>query len=538
MLQKFARRADLLAAILSLAAVLAAFLVARQVFEGLAHLEDEQAFTWQAQALARGKMWLPSPEFPKSFLWPFVIDHNGKRFGKYPLGWPLLLALGEALDVRIWVNPLLGGLGVWLTYLLGKRAFGSLTGLLAAGLTLSSPFFLMLSGSLLSHPLGLVLSAGFILCWLEAFVELPSQASFTPRRRTRAAILAGLALGALALTRPWTAVGVALPCAFHGIFLLLRGESSTRQRLLLFGGVALCLALLHFAWQWAVSGDPQLNPYTLWWPYDQIGFGPGHGPKPEGHTLAKAYQHLRYDLRGGFQDLFGWGHLSWIFLPLGLLAVFAQPKRPAWLARLLLAGPFASLLLVYMAYWVGNDIFGPRYYYEGLFGLTILSAAGIVWLEDRLRRGMGAWGRRFAGAAQAKKRFHSVAAHGGRFLVALALLGLVGANLVSYLPQRLEGLKGLYGISREKLAPFLEAPAQALTPALVIVHPQRKWIEYGALLALESPFLDTPFIFAYSRGAETDAQLAALYPERRVLHYYADEPGIFYNAPRDAAGAD
>ena len=145
-------RADRIALVLSLLAVVAAFLVADRIFENIAHLEDEIAYLWQAQAIAHGDLTLPSPPHPHSFLVPFVVDYKGLRFGKYPLGWPVLLGVGVRLGVRNLVNPLLAGLGVWLTYRLGKKIFGETVGLLAAGLTLTSPFFLVNSGSLLSHP--------------------------------------------------------------------------------------------------------------------------------------------------------------------------------------------------------------------------------------------------------------------------------------------------------------------------------------------------------------------------------------------------
>ena len=37
-------------------------------------------------------------------------------------------------------------------------------------------------------------------------------------------------------------------------------------------------------------------------------------------------------------------------------------------------------VLVYLAYWIGAILFGPRYYYEGIYSLTLISAAGIAWL--------------------------------------------------------------------------------------------------------------------------------------------------------------
>ena len=133
---------DWLALLLSLAAIGAALAVAGGVFENLAHLEDEMAYVWQAQVIARGDLALQTPPCPRCFLVPFVVDYEGLRFGKYPLGWPALLAVGIRLGGRGLVNPLLAGLGVWLTYLLGRRLTDGKTALLGAGLLVSSPFFL------------------------------------------------------------------------------------------------------------------------------------------------------------------------------------------------------------------------------------------------------------------------------------------------------------------------------------------------------------------------------------------------------------
>ncbi|MFQ5615953.1 MAG: hypothetical protein ACE5GO_05780, partial [Anaerolineales bacterium] len=145
-------RSDWIALFLSLLAVAAAYLVADRVFERMPHLEDEFAYVWQARVIATGQLTIETPPHPKKFLVPFVVDHEGRRFGKYPLGWPALLGIGVWAGLRDWVNPLLAGLGVWLTYRLGRKLMGETVGLLAALLTLTSPFFLLNAGSLLSHP--------------------------------------------------------------------------------------------------------------------------------------------------------------------------------------------------------------------------------------------------------------------------------------------------------------------------------------------------------------------------------------------------
>ena len=313
------------ALVLSVVAVIVTAWVTWHIFEAMPHLEDEVAYAWQAAVIAKGQLTLPSPEYRQSFLVPFVVDYQGRRFGKYPLGWPVLLAVGVRLGIRWLINPLLAGFGTWLTFLLGKRLFNERVGLLAAVLTLTSPFFLMNSGSLLSHPFGLVLSAAFVLAWLEAFApaegpltELDNKPSFKQpwvKRPWVPTFVAALTLGGLILTRPFTAVAVCLPFALHGLYLLIRGDWPTRRRLLVMGTIVLILASLLFLWQFAVTGDPMLNPYTLWWSYDTVGFGPSDGL--HGNTLARAWVNTADSLRVGWSDLFGWGEYSWIFFRLG-----------------------------------------------------------------------------------------------------------------------------------------------------------------------------------------------------------------------------
>jgi 4-amino-4-deoxy-L-arabinose transferase-like glycosyltransferase len=496
-------RADRLALLLSLMAVIAAYIVADRVFQLMPHIEDEMAYVWQADAISGGHLTLPSPPEHESFLVPFVVDYHGQRFGKYPPGWPALLAIGVFFGARSLVNPLLAGLGVWLAYRLGKRVFSEAVGLLAGVLTLTSPFFLMNSGSLLSHPFGLVLSEAFALAWLDAWNDQYPK----PWLPT---LTAALSLGLLTITRPLTAVGLGLPFAIHGVYLLIKGGWQTRRRLIVFGLVTGGLASLLYVWQFAVTGSPTLNPYTLWWPYDKVGFGPGVGRVPGGHTLYQAYINTKFSLNVGLYDVAGWLKLSWIFLPFGLLATLRNWK--GWL----LASVFPSLVIFYLAYWIGANLFGPRYYYEGLYSWTLISAAGIAYLAGWPVQPDAPW-RSFAGGWRR-----------ARPLAMTAILSLLLCmDLLFYVPPRVGGMYGLYGISRSRLEPFLTAKAREFTPALVIVHPD-KWTEYGALLELEDTKLDTPFIFAISRGTTADTSVADDFPDRTIIHYFPSEPDQFH----------
>jgi hypothetical protein len=284
-----------------------------------------------------------------------------------------------------------------------------------------------------------------------------------------------------------------------------------------FGLLAAALASLLFAWQYLVTGDPFLNTYTLWWPYDKVGFGPGYGVMPEGHNLAYANVNTRFSLKVGWHDLFGWGAFSWIFLPFGIWA--ARRNGQAWL----IAGVFPSLVLVYMAYFIGSWIVGPRYYYEGLYSLTLLSAAGILFLAGLPHKP----GENIQAASGWTKRWWR---QWRPLLVTALVTALVGMNLLYYTPLRLEGLHNLYGIGRKNLEPFLTPEIQEYTPALIIVHSE-DWMSYGALLALEDPYLGTPLIFAWNMNDAVDARVAAHYPNRSVYHYYPDQPYTFFTAP-------
>jgi hypothetical protein len=330
-----------------------------------------------------------------------------------------------------------------------------------------------------------------------------------------AIIAAGLTLGLLIITRPLTAVGVLLPFALHGTYLLFRSDWQGRKRLIVFVLIVLFFIALHFLWQFAVTGDASLNPYTLWWDYDKIGFGPGHGHTEAGHTLHQARINTDFSLEVGWYDLFGWGRYSWIFLPLGLLAIL---RYRLW-RGLLVGSVYPSLVLVYLAYWIGSSLYGPRYFYEGLFSLTLLSAAGVAFLAGWPVRPGDAW-QRYSGWQRARP-----------LIVTAALALLVSMNLIFYTPLRVGGMHGLYSISRARLEPFLTPEAQRLTPALVIVDSER-WMPYGALLELQDPFLNTPFIFAFARGPRADAALAADFPDRNIIYYYPEEPYEFYTSPR------
>jgi 4-amino-4-deoxy-L-arabinose transferase-like glycosyltransferase len=503
------RRSSLLAAAITLVALGIGLGATRWVFQGLPHLEDEFAYLWEAHVMADGRIRLPAPEHAEPMLVPFVVQAEGFRFGKYPPGFPAALAIGIWANAAGAVNPILGALAVWLIYRLGTRIVDERTGLVAAGLTAISPFFAMQSGTLMSHNLSLALGAVFALAWFDRF-WVGGGTRGDPRVPDRLLeVLAGLSLGLLVLTRPLTAVGVALPFVVHGLVMLRRSPQAAWRPLAVIGGLAGMLTLVLPLWQAALTGNPAQNLYALWWPYDKLGFGAGFGNVPGGHNLTLAWLNTRFSLRAGIHDLLGWPYLSWILLPFGLWAL--RRNRDG----LLLAAIFPSLLVVYSLYWIGSWLLGPRYYYAALPGLMVLSAAGLLWV--------GGW---FVEGVSRVLRARRLATLG---VVSL----LVAGNLIFYWPTRLGNLRGLYGISRAALAPVEEAQ---IDRGLIFVHADI-WMPYGNLLTLEPPFSQSDLRIAWSNGDDADRGVAASYPGWPAFDYWPGPPPELTSA-EDRLGSD
>lgn len=503
------------------AALVAGVVIATHAFERLPHLEDEVAYLFQAKTLALGRLTVPSPQHPNAFWIPFVLDYQGHRFGKYSPGWPAILALGQLASAPWLVNPALAAIALYLVYRLGRLLYDERTGLLAAALGLTSPLLLVLSGSYLSHLASLVLLLAFTLWFVRLQLDGTSCAA-----RWYSAAAAGAALGMAFLARPLTAIGYAAPFALFALARAIRSGSNsgngdrrpptvncaplgTRrsrrlQPYLVMALAAAAVAALLPAYQWAVTGDPWLNPYVLWWPYDRIGFGPGIGWMPGGHSPHYAWLNLKQDLATAATDVLGWPGLSWVPVALAL----ALPPR-TWRERLLLA-PFVSLVVAYLFYWIGSPmrLWGPRYYFEGFGVLWLLAAVGLLrgwtWLRAR-----PSWARAAA-------------------LVVIA--ALLAVNLGVNLPPRLAQAKGFYGISRDQLRPIEES---GIHNALVFVKAER-WLEYGAMLAGMSPLLNDDVLYARSEGKKADLAVMADYPDRAVYYLEKGQLQLFRPAQNDA----
>ncbi len=447
------------------------------------HIEDEHAYLFQAKVFADGKVVAASPPFARPFQVPFVIDRDGRRFSKYPPGFSFLLALGVLVGLPWIVNALCGALVLVAVYLIGADLLGPPVGLCAALLGLLSPLLLLQSSVLMSH---------VSCCAALSFFAWTFWRCRDRRRRhpLSYAIGAGLCLGLGVLIRPLTAAGIGAAFLVLAVVDLFRSPGFFVRRYGVMLASGLLVAVLSPFYSYAATGDPFTNLYTMWEQCDTIGFGPGHGTVPTGHSLGISYLNLRRDL-GQLRELFlpiPRVLASWLGAALLTLGLFSLAWRNARMLPLLVAPPLL-LICAYLAYWVSSGgAYGPRYYLEGLPWVWLIVAHGLVSLST--------------------SRYCRVVT-----MVGLPIVAVWGIRATT-IPQLRQG-QGLYGITRRDSNTI---EAAHLGKALVFVKGS-DWTDYGALSWKNSASLDGEVVIAASHGLRSDRRVQEFFPGRRVYYY-------------------
>jgi len=203
------------------------------VLERIPHVQDSIGYLFQAKTFAIGRLSAPLPPVPESFAHESLLMRNGAWFSTFPPGYPLLLALGVLAGAPWLVSPVAASLTLLLLFWLGRTLYGGATSLLAVALLLSSPFFLFISGSMMSHATGLLLTT---LGLLLVARSVSSEATWLP-------LLAGVCLGWLTSSRQLTGLAVTAPAV---AWLTTRRLSSGRSL-----SSVLWLAL---GWSWPMLG--------------------------------------------------------------------------------------------------------------------------------------------------------------------------------------------------------------------------------------------------------------------------------------------
>ena len=558
--------------------------VAIRVLERAPHVQDSVTYLFQAQTLARGRLTAPAPPLAEAeatphFAQEFLLVRHGRWFGKYTPGYPAVLALGVLAGAPWLVNPMLAALAVAVMFPLSKELTGHRrrqtidhgqsddhrrttpdapitdplpTALLPPLLLALTPFFLIMSGSLMAHTAELWWTLLFMLAWARVWrgaaghggqrgqrhwpimsgslMTHPAERWGTrlfmlawarvwrgaaghggQRGQQRWLILAGIAFGLLFLTRPFTAAVIGLT---YGLILPFICASPLRPRspaplpssspLLLFAAASAPFLLALFAYQAAVTGDPLTDPRLLYWPYDRVGFGPGSGEPQNAFIFAStaagpAIQWLTDSKQPprGHSPARGLYNLG-VNLDALENVLFGWPALFSlgfvWLAFLLRRPTRADWLLLMMVAGVGAG--HVAYWASGVaYGPRYLFAA-LPALIILTARGMGA-----------------LAAVAGRRPTAVILIALAAYSLIT-LPGRVASYRD-YNFVDPGVRAAMEERFER--PALVFITAgATDWWEYGAFFSGNTPWLDGPVIYARDLGLEENARLAREFPGRAV----------------------
>lgn len=321
---------------------------------------DEVAQLWHARILLHGRLALPADPNAEFFAVDNVID-TGAWYSQFPIGGPLVLALGYLIHAPWLLDPLLGGCTAAALYHFARRAYGETQGRAVAALFTLTPITLLMSASYMNHVPVLFLA----VVTLAALTEWDRAA--TRARGTAIAAGMGLALGFMATIRPLDAVVVSVAVGAFQLSVVRRAPHRWRELAVqaLVGAVGVAPVLYA---NWATTGGIFHFAYeVMWGPADRLGFhvdphGVAHTPLRALVLAAKYLSELNSYL------------LAW---PLPALAVaiaglVSLRRVSRWDALLL--GLFGAQLLAYALYWHDGEFLGPRFLYTAVPTLIVLVA--------------------------------------------------------------------------------------------------------------------------------------------------------------------
>ncbi len=345
-----------MALVLAAAAALLAAVLSQGLFSGMPRIGDEVAYVLQGRIFSAGRLFLAPPAVAEAFAVDNVILTADRWCGKYPPGFPLLLAAGWLAGAPWLVNPLLFGLVVYGVFRLGSKLYDSGTALAGAFLFACLPFAFLQAASFMSH----VASLAFVVWCLSLLADGHSETSYP--RLLAAGLLGGMAF----LVRPMSAVFLLPVPGLLILWMFYPREARLRAAGAVIGGGLLPLAFLLWT-QWRTFGSPFLSGYAVFDRWESF-LGNRHGTRRLGDI---------------FRENLRWYGES---LPRALWAIPGPPFL--WLALVLLrprkedlvvAAAAGGLVMGYLCYYFHDVLYGgPRFALESTAFFALLLARSMA----------------------------------------------------------------------------------------------------------------------------------------------------------------
>lgn len=453
---------------------------------------DEFSYLFQAHVLKEGRLFLNSPESMDAYQVSNVVN-NGKWFSKYTIGFPLLLSLGVPFNIPWIINCILGGLAVVLAFLTGKEIYDVKTGVTASLLLAFSPMFTLNAIGLFPH-VGHLL---FILLFTFLFFR-----AVKSEGKWFHALLAGLTLGFAVFIRPVEPVLYGLLFFLYGIFLIIK-EKERRPSLFktfLFTtlGLAVMAGLMVYVNK-VQTGSFTTFAYNVYTKAESLGFG--------------VYQHNV--LRGVWNLLFSASRLFiWVIVAgveLAAISLFEKKRENRFFFLIIIA----TITLYFLFFSIGEVEYGSRYYFAMLGFLILLSARGMVFLQEKIR-----------------ERIQNSA-----FISILPILAVLFAILAQYPVMLGTAYSHTHGIPQYKANITAQSSIPAGEKAVVLVRSYPGFTAFGQTTNL--PELNERILWLIFLDSETNHQVHKKYPDRKFyLMDYDEGRGIFVIRPDNAIPFD
>lgn len=419
------------------------------ILQGTPIADDESTYVFIAKTLLTGRVVNALPGDNEFFENQFIILNSSGWFGKYPIGHPVLLALGEAAGSRDLVVPLLTCATLLITWMVGRVLFDKLTACIAVCLLLVSPQFVFTGATQLSQPTSM-------LCMM---IGLYIMQELKQKGQAWRVVMAGVVWGFGVLVRPFPGGLYLLSAA--AIYIIQTSKEEWvrlwREKVLnlLLAGVPVFLVAMLFLWI-----NRQQSGKALQTGYHTVHGGLGiFGSEPGqlSSSIVSAF------LRQNFW-LFGWP-VSFCFV------VFARGKSNLALFWSLIAATVMYRVIVPKTVVATT---GPVYVAEIVPLLALGTASGMIHVKRRLER---------FGLNRAKESILSI------------VLSAILIGTVMFIPVQLTSINRS---SRSWLLPYrklaLEKPGKAIVFAEYMVKPDLglTWAYYPPN---PSPTLDDSIIF-------------------------------------------
>jgi Dolichyl-phosphate-mannose-protein mannosyltransferase len=463
--------------------------VALAQYQGQPHILDASAYLFQAKIFASGQLSAPVPSDLGAFQGPFMIAAGGRWFAQYPPMTSLLLASGVVLHIPWVVEPLLGTLALWGIFRLSRYFYGGAVAWLAVLLGALSPFYTYLAASYMSHTMALFFAVYFL--WMLV--------RFTRDWRWYDLALAAVFAVGLLLTREFSAVVIGVAASaflLGGQWRTLRERAATIWPICVFAlSILVSGVVVYLLYNRLQTGNALVSPRALFFPGDRYGFGENIGFYGQ-HTFAAGMVILDQLLTILLIDLYGWPfYLTLALLPLTFLRRDAGMRWDIFCALMLVL-----LCGAQVGYFYHGIYLGPRYLFETLPFLLLLTARGVTALAAALARIGRALG------AVLPKRGLALGVSGA------LLLALIACNLLYYSPRQAQIYQGYTG---------LPASMKVDAATFYMFHPNQaivltnNWYIYNYILfPLNDPALQGETLYAYAPSPDVLGQLHATYPNR------------------------